>query len=655
MLRFFLSFQVFSLCSLAIFAQEVDSLDLKDALAMDLSELSKVKVQVSSVKPLDILSVPSSVMVVDREMIEAYNFQSLAEVLSIVPGIDVLQTVIDKNVTTSRGILQNFYANKVLFMINGISSWQPIYGDFHLERLDINDVERIEVLKGPASVLYGTNAYSGVVNIILRDKKKSTVDGFANYGYLNTFGAGLNTRTQKNDFSLYVSANARTEKHKSYSMPADIGFPYNGDSTFIYQDQSAISNFTLRGGYKAHSLTFNGFDYSHSYYGANPSYALGGGSMVVNQGVLAAYQLKNEFSGNRYIFATLSADFFAREFALSADRSNQVNLSGTRYSAEVKYHHYFFEFLSLDIGGHAEIRDSYGHETRYAVTDTLVRSNLTDDDNIYEESIFFQPEISWRTFSLMLGGRYTINSLFGDNLSLRVSSVYELGAKSSVKFIAGQSFRAPTMFEMYFDHETVQGNKDLKPETSNSFELAYLLQHRVLFLHASAYWASYSNLIKRVAVDGMVPMYQNVAEFEGAGIELELNYSKENIGSVYVNYNYISGYRNSGNENYKYVPEHSLSMGANKNIRSFFFYTKGQFVTETSGIVESIPAQMFIDFGFGFNSEFKSIKIKHSLEIKNITSSDFNIPQYIRESSGVNTLPTLGYGRSLVYSLNIRY
>ena len=645
---------IFVFCILTAHGQESDTAIPKNLMSLGIEELAQVKVNVSSIKPLDLLSTPSSVTVVDREMIEQYNFQTLAEALATVPGIDIPQTIIDRNVTTSRGILQNFYSNKVLFMIDNVPNWQPIYGDFHLERIDINDVERIEVLKGPASVLYGTNAYSGVVNIILRDKKSSSIDAHSLIGYPMNLAAGFNSLLKKDKFKVFMAVNASVDRKKPYLMEGDANLAYNGDTSFMFQERYQTGNFIVKGTYLSHSIILNGFSYNHTYLGAQPSYTMGGGTMVSNEGIMFNYQLNHTVGNKIHVFGNAGMDNFRRDFALSADRSMLVKVNGIRYASELKMNHHLTNYLSYDLGGHAEIRDSRGHETWYGVTDTLVRSNLINDDDVYEGSLFFQPEFKVGDFALVVGGRYTLNSRFGDDLSFRGTALYRLNKKNSIKAIIGQSFRVPTMFELYFDHPTVKGNVDLNPEKSISYELAYLRNTRNLHIGIAGYIASYSDLIKRVAIDSLIPVYQNAQEFQGAGIEVETRYSNKNFGSFYLNYNYVTG-MSSDNHNYQYVPEHTCSFGINKTIEKFYVYGKGQYVSSTVGPIETIDWQFFTDLGFGFKHNKNGFELNHTFTIKNITNSSFLIPQYIRQQSDVNAIPTMAYGRSVIYTIILRH
>jgi len=112
--------------------------------------------------------------------------------------------------------------------------------------------------------------------------------------------------------------------------------------------------------------------------------------------------------------------------------------------------------------------------------------------------------------NLLAGSRFTQNKQFGSNISSRVSALINLNENNSLKLIFGQSFRAPTMLELYFNHPTVVGNKDLQPETSTSYELAYLVRAGNFFAQIIGYYAEYDQLIQRYTpVVGQPATYRN--------------------------------------------------------------------------------------------------------------------------------------------------
>ena len=113
---------------------------------------------------------PSSVWVIDRKQIESTPAMTIADLLRRVPGLIPLELVVGDTYIASRGLGAETGA-RLLFLIDGRSVLGDFYGitDVNGLPIDIEDIERIEVVLGPASTLYGTNAFSGVVNFITRD------------------------------------------------------------------------------------------------------------------------------------------------------------------------------------------------------------------------------------------------------------------------------------------------------------------------------------------------------------------------------------------------------------------------------------------------------------------------------------------------------
>lgn len=633
-----------------------DTLSLADIYTMSLEELLQIKVTVSSTNSLSVFNTPSTVTIIDHEMIEEYGFLSLAEALNTVAGIDVLQTIIDKNVTSSRGILQNFYANKVLLMINNVPTWQPIYGDGHLERINLNDVKQIEVLKGPASVLYGSNAYSAVINIKLKETEETTVsvNGFA--GYPGIGSGTVNVFYAKDDFKLLIGAHAWNETRKPFEVEGANYSLYNDDSVFTYTDIYNKRSFNINMRYKSHTLLFNNFDFHHSFLGSAPSYASGGNNIVYNEGTLIAYNFKRNLKGNLCIIANSSFDYFKRKFPLSPDKQMMIHLAGYRASGELKLNYRISESFKLEVGTAIDNRTSLGHEARSGISDTLIRSNLLNDEDVLEWSAFAQVDFKYRFLNILAGSRYTSNQHFGENVSSRVSSLFNISEKQSVKLIFGQSFRVPTMFELYFNHPTVIGNSGLKPETSTSYELAYLIGYNNFYVQALGYYAKYDNLIQRITpMSGPPSEYQNANSFEGHGIETELRYQNPEIINAFINYNFIDGDDNGEENNFRFVPDHTISFGLSKNFDKFTVSTNGRWYSKVDGHLAEIPAQFSINAQIRYKHQINRYNFSHAIIASNITNCNTLTPEYIRQTPNVNALETTGYGSRFIYKVSIDF
>jgi outer membrane receptor for ferrienterochelin and colicin len=629
--------------------------DAVNVFDLTLEELLELEVEVSSTKGEKVFHASSTVTVVDGEMIVRYNFLSIAEALESVAGIEVYQTIIDRNVTTSRGILQNFYANKILLLIDNVPTWQPIYGDGHLERIAIHDVERIEVLKGPASVLYGSNAYSGVINIVLKKDRDTGVRAFGRLGYRHLGSSGVAVNYNKSDLKLFFSANMAAEERKPYMMQSAQGFEYNGTLDFLYEEQENQRNVNVDISYKGHSFYLNNFTYRHTFMGAHPSYVGGAGNFVNNWGTLINYRYQKDFNKKVHLRSDLTYDDFQRDFPLSADRVTVISIAGDRLVGQLKLNLELSKKWGIELGGAIENRHSRGHDTINGLDGSLMRHNLDEDDDILEWSTFAQLSYRGPLINVLMGTRYTRNVLFGDNVSSRITGVLKISKNRSIKLICGQSFRVPTMFELYFNHPTVVGNTGLKPELSTSYELAYLVGGKRLYLQVLGYYGIYKNLIQRVTpVSGPPSEYKNVDLFKGFGAEIEIKYHCRKKLNAFVNYNFIRGAQESGNQ-YRFVPDHTINFGIHKPLGKFSLACNGKWVSHVHGHLEDIASQFRLDAHLGFSHYLNDIRVRHVLSGKNLTSSQMLIPEYIRQTPNINTIPVTGFGRRIVYSIFVEF
>ncbi len=623
---------------------------------MSLEELMNIKVKVSSVIAEDIFKTTSTVSIIDEELISQYNFASLADALESVAGLDIYQTIIDRNVTTIRGILQNFYANKILLMINNIPTWQPIYGAGYIERININDVKRIEILKGPASVLYGSNAYTGVINIILNDQKENGMNIHLNTGAFKTFQGGINFSYNKNDLKLFSSFNVLHLRHNKYPIEAAKGFEYNNEASFNYEHMEMGNSLNFELSYKEHKVFLNRFDNFHTFQGIHPSYSGGGGNYVTNSGTLINYKFSNQISKSFFSEIGLTYDYFFRKFPVTADKTAYIALSGERLIADAKFNYKFSKYFSVSSGLQAENRVSLGHNTLNGLNDIVISHNLKNDDSIFEYAIFSEINFNLSSLNIVAGTRYTKSTQFGGNISSRVTGIFSLSKNNSIKFMIGQSFRVPTMFELYFDHPTVIGNDQLEPEKSLSYEIAYLTRFKNFFVQILGYYANYKSLIQRFTPEtGPPSIYKNVSDFSGYGIEVELKYRNVNKFNCFLNYNYIKGIDEKPFSNYTFVPDHKVYFGINKILNKVSISTNGKYISKTMGFLGAVKPQFFLNFHIAFKHEVKNSTFTHKLSFTNITNSKMLIPEYIRKTENLNTISTTEYGTEIIYSLYLNF
>lgn len=650
---------LFVLSSLAVVApaQEVGTAEKGDLTVQDLLGL---KVQVASLEATSLLTAPSMVTVLDAATIRELNIQSVAEALNMVPGFAVTRTYLKRDLPTGRGLLQDNYANKVLLLINSVPTWMAVTGEGELARVDIHDVDRIEILKGPASVVYGTNAYVGAINIVLKDPSEYRSE--AQIGADGRFGitAGGNALFSVGEMKLLVSGNSVNAPAGSESFTDEAGVSGKVDEFLTSR------NMTIHGQYGGHGVLVNAYDASESFLGTAPTYALGAGKDHLLRGCLLNYSYTGMVHGVG-MFLGATYDWNQRDFARTGDDSQRALVEGYRMQGSVRAVRELVTGLTLQGGAEWEQRKSKSYENYAVRTDTVVAKNNMDGRGVEEKSLYAQLTWSRERLRMVAGSRYTDNQLFGGNVSSRATAVYVLGSSSSLKLMAGQSYRVPSLFELYFQTptNTVYGNTDLKPEKSEAIELAYLGQRGNLFFQTLAYHARYSNKIVRVRrypiysgdPNDTSQIYVNGNDFSANGLELEARYRLPRKLSAFASYTFIdgdSGDRETGTDNYnfKYVPEHAVALGLTKYFGQAWAAAVANYSSSMGAPLHTIGSQTTYDLTLGYGQRVSGLVLRHLLSAKNVTDVDVRVPEYVRRI--LNDVPS-GYRRRISYTLQVGF
>lgn len=164
--------------------QFLDPASTNDPAELSLEQLINIKVTSVSKKETFLENSPAAVAVVTQEDIRRSGARSIAEALRMVPGLDVARVDANKWAVSSRGF-NGLYANKLLVLMDGRTLYSPLFAGVHWGMQDtmLEDINRIEVIRGPGASLWGANAVNGVINIITKSAKETQ-------GTLVTGGSG---------------------------------------------------------------------------------------------------------------------------------------------------------------------------------------------------------------------------------------------------------------------------------------------------------------------------------------------------------------------------------------------------------------------------------------------------------------------------------
>lgn len=625
--------------------------------ALSLEELLNIEISTGSSSSENIFKTPSSVTVIDKSFLEKYNINSIAEAVNLISGMQVYRTYLKRDIPTSRGILQDHYANKVLVLINGVPVWNAVTGEANLNLIDINDIERVEILKGPASVVYGTNAYSGAINFILKNNNNGT-NSYMSVGSHGYFSAGVNYSFNKEDYSVFISANSSDEKGQQKTFTDEKNIFGN------YYEYMKGSNFTLLTKYKNHSLLFNTSKSHESFLGVEPLFASGVGKDHYTETYLLNYNYYRKLSDLLNFNLSASYDLENRNFSRSADDNTRANLKGERVFADMDIEINPFKDFTFSISGDYSIRKSYEYKNYNVMKDSTLAENNMKDRKYYEYSIYGSAKYEYSFINMQAGFRYTKNEFFGNNISGRATLVFSLNEKNSFKLIWGQSFRAPALFELYFETptKTVFGNLNLVPEKNNSIEVAYLTSIDYFFIQALYYHSKYENKIYRDRRDpnsatDKSTIYYNGNPFVADGVEIEIKYQNPKIIDGFIFYTYIKGNKgdevnNNDHYNFKYVPEHTLTVGLSKELYKFNISAVMNYISEVNGPKAKIKAFTEFNFSLGYSHQISDYKLYHSINVKNASDTNILFPEYTRRN--LNEVYS-GYGRRIYYELKMNF
>ena len=615
--------------------------DLSD---LSIEELLEVRTTVATTQRTGVFATPSTVSVIDRETIERYNFRTLTEAVNVVAGFASWATTSWSSLPTSRWILQAHYPNKILVMIDGVATWTPVLGEARLDRINIDDVERIEVLRGPGSVLYGTNAYSGAINVVLRcQSEPDSVSGttYAGAGNARALWGGGNVLVQQGDLALFVGGGG-------YDEYGDLREAVDADGvTGNYRDYRAWNDFVLSASFREHSVLLSAYSSERTKFGKDPTFAEGWGDPELSRGYLANYTFTYVPVERLELRTGVTVDWSQRIFSREAGFDLRTSVMGWRGASFVHSIITLPMDFTVELGVDADYRKSEEYWIyRERTQETLTDSNLRDR-HLYEASAYAQVGAQLGDLGLLAGTRFTHNQRFGNNLSSRLTSVYAINDENSVKLMIGQSFRAPTLFELYFldENRSTSGNPALQPETSTSFELAYLTSFDELFAQLLGYHASYEGSMFReprplgtILADGDpstvegVSQYVNKPRFRATGVEVELTYRHGPLSS-FASYGIVFGH--DGDFNFRYVPRHKLVAGVAFAWEGAFASLLGVGLSSMHGPVadasgsDDIDAQFRVDASIGYTHELHGKRVRHVLSAKNLTNEHTVVPEYV--------------------------
>ncbi|MEG0651427.1 MAG: TonB-dependent receptor [Acinetobacter sp.] len=527
-------------------------------------------------------SAPASISIITQEDLAKRPVYDLADALQNTAGIHInSSSAYGREEIKIRGLDSDY----TLILVNGrrINSRDALTSgysnDFDLSSIPLAAVDRIEVVRGPMSSLYGADALGGVVNIILK-KPSDQFETALNYSYeMPTEGDGGATHKA----SAYVSgslienkllANLVVEGINQQAWRSEQSTYKNTDAAEKRKGLSILSNLSwLIDDHQTLDI-----DFTHRTDDRKAQWNNSGISFPTNIQEMDRSSVGLTYSANwneinsrvRYYYERVDLMDDAELMTSLAKKTGDVQQTNHTIDGQ----------LSRALGdqhlltGGAEFRK----------TELSHNQNLNGAVSTDQSAFYLQDEWKLGRLALTLGGRLDDYTNFGSEFSPRFYSVYQVTDQFNLKGGVGKSFKAPSISQSDPTYAVLScrgdchlvGNPDLQPETAMSYEFGGVYENNRFYASLMYFNNDIKNMIvsdswkPRIGYRPPVMTYTNIHAASVKGVELESQYSLNDALGVKLNYTYSDGKNKDTDQELDYSPRHSGNMSWNWQVNDAF-------------------------------------------------------------------------------------
>jgi outer membrane receptor for ferrienterochelin and colicins len=530
------------------FAQ-TDSINIYD---LDLTQLSELKITTVTKNAQYLREIPSTIYIITSEEIRDKGYFTIEEALSDLPGFQFRNIQGINSYVFQRGIPnQN---NLTLVLIDGVQVNELNSGGFYGGgQYNLSNVERIEVIYGPASVAYGTNAVSGIINIMTKSaleeqyKLHALIGSFQTSAFdfqgcfvneKKTFGIRLSGMVKKSDKAdlkgqagdgNWTDRMDNFENDYSFDLKLQTGGITGGMNVLYKQASTATWEKSVGTIYRDYGTSWNIlFINNYVKYFSRISEKLTNSSILYNRN---ATVLRNTIY---YVVDTAQIGYYRPnnltgfENVLNYEMNKNISLTGGLT----------LEYEQLSKKNSSSSSDSPEHKPPEPAKPEMLNNHLV--------SFFFEPQLTFSgNLHISGGARFDRSSTYGEVLTPRAGLSYNL-QNHIVRISYAEAFRAPKPW----DYTDGLGNSSLLPERMKSLETSITVS---LTENVKVDLATYKNKLMRAIVKDVTAegyRWINSGEVNTVGVELNLHYNSQRLISSF-NYTFDQSY----NELHEFVPE----------------------------------------------------------------------------------------------------
>lgn len=515
-----------------------------DLLELNIEELMTIEVaDVSGASKFEQkeTDAPSSVSIVTAEDIKKYGYRTLAEILQSVRGF---YTSNDRSYSYAgvRGFSRpGDYNTRLLLVVDGHRINDGIYNQAYLGTefpLDVDLIDRVEIIRGPSHSLYGSNAFLGVINVITRSA--ADLDGLELSGEAGSFHSFKERASYGREFTsgaqvllsgTHVSSRGQDLYFKEYDSPlshqgrADSCDSQEGGSLFATLKHRG---FSLQGLFGSRDKDVPTAPYGSVFNDSRTHFK--------DERAYLDLSYRSDFNETTGIMLRTFYDYYSYrgDWLFDADDNPLTNTKPYTLNRDYTKSEWWggeLEFIKRFLDNHTAVlgtaytdyfllkQKNYDENPSFSYLDDNRSSNnwaayLQDSFSLLENRIL-----------ISAGLRYDYYSTFGGTTNFRTSLIYKPAEQTAVKLNYGRGFRAPNPYELYYSdsNETQKANPDLQPEKIDAYELALEHYWKNYRFSLSGHYYSIRDLISLWTdpADGLL-VFKNLQEVKSEGAEVEV-------------------------------------------------------------------------------------------------------------------------------------
>jgi len=562
-----------------LLSAEYSDADIDLMFNMSLEELMDIKVTTATKTSEKLSQVPSSMTVFNKQRIDRMGIENVYDLLNFVPGFQVTRDVdiIPEPSIHTRGVTSiNGY---VLILLNGFRFNEVAWSEttMYYNYIPTSNVKSVEIIRGPGSALYGSNAFLGVVNIITDDRQNNFSVKTGSFNKQHTSFNYYKPFTLNKSFSLSFDYNK--DNGEDYSINGKDPREYlNLYTKFVYNQTSLALNYTHQE--ISDFIHFNSPASSTNYSENSTLKAMLKHDVKISDNL----NLNTMFSYSQYnldtvgLFMKASAsntnDMFIGPYTQSSRYDGDVNLeykinenhnliTGIAYRREgVDYQGANTNFLSPDNFQIAPKKSFYLGEIKQ-FKDVGQLDSLEKFINIYSLYAQYKGILS-NQVTTFLGLRYDGYSLGGNSINPRASLIYSATEDTTLKLLYATAFRAPTNIELFANSPRSIGNPSLDPEKVETTELVLTHKLKNGTLDMTLFHTNLEDIIRTDRRNDPSGHFSNIneGEYSLSGLEGELMYMF--LDSVHIRATHTHIFSKIEPENYKDISSLTVNYAQQK-------------------------------------------------------------------------------------------